>query len=588
MTAELTVLTPREEFSLTLTGDFVLGSRPDADLVLAEPAAPSHLVISPTRRGALLIQLEELAALPLQINGRPARKPVRNLRHGDRVEVGEVEVTYLGAGPRFAQVNPALTRSRDGAWQPPSDQLARALYQLGLLTATASSESALREGALQLGQEACGAARAALRQAGSWGACAGLGAPSALAETAADEALCEDELSERRGQRGGALAAPLRTPGRPGGVALVLDGLPPEGFELARALLPLLAHQLAAGLERVRLLKELQGERQRQSQTRARFQAALATIGEGLVLLPPRGEPRPLNERGADLAAALAASDPGLPRLAAELLASGSERAERTLTGQGRVVEVTLSRAPALEAAVAVLRDVTASREREAAHRRAEEALQREVLEVSSREQRRFGQDVHDDLCQLLGALALSAKRLEKRLAAREDPDAPLAAELRSELNQTTAQAYGLARGLCPVALEREGLPAALRDLIEASGRRYPELRFRYEGPAALARRLEPGAAHELYRIAQEALANAAKHSRAAEVVLGLEPSEGALELWVRDDGVGLDPNARPGMGSQIMAYRARALGAELVRRALPAGGTEVGCRWPCESETCP
>jgi signal transduction histidine kinase len=89
--------------------------------------------------------------------------------------------------------------------------------------------------------------------------------------------------------------------------------------------------------------------------------------------------------------------------------------------------------------------------------------------------------------------------------------------------------------------------------------------------------------ATQLYRIAQEALSNAIKHSNAGRIEIMLEHDETATVLRLRDDGEGLPPRERrkAGLGLQIMRYRAQLIGGTLSAEPLPAGGTEVTCRLP-------
>ncbi len=93
----------------------------------------------------------------------------------------------------------------------------------------------------------------------------------------------------------------------------------------------------------------------------------------------------------------------------------------------------------------------------------------------------------------------------------------------------------------------------------------------------------DPAADVHLYRIAQEALSNAAKHGAARHAAIVLHHSEHALRLTVTDDGQGLTPSPHDtrGMGLDSMRYRARALGGELTLDSLPGEGTIVTCEIP-------
>ena len=88
-----------------------------------------------------------------------------------------------------------------------------------------------------------------------------------------------------------------------------------------------------------------------------------------------------------------------------------------------------------------------------------------------------------------------------------------------------------------------------------------------------------------LYRIAQEAMNNAAKHSRASRISVDLHQKDGALVLRVADDGVGMAKNRAPGegMGLRVMRYRAGAIGAKLAISSAEGEGTTVTCALPVE-----
>jgi signal transduction histidine kinase len=135
----------------------------------------------------------------------------------------------------------------------------------------------------------------------------------------------------------------------------------------------------------------------------------------------------------------------------------------------------------------------------------------------------------------------------------------------------------GIARGLSALAETGGDLRGALRRLPD---------RFRHEGPpviqvtidssASLA--LPEGVQDHIFRIAQEALTNAVKHSGARHIDIVLRVTEAAIKLTVRDDGIGLLSNSAPvgGLGRASMRHRASAIGAHLSLSNAIGGGTEV------------
>jgi PAS domain S-box-containing protein len=205
-------------------------------------------------------------------------------------------------------------------------------------------------------------------------------------------------------------------------------------------------------------------------------------------------------------------------------------------------------------------------------------ALERELLEISNREQRRIGGDLHDGLGQELTGIAL----MLRGLASRAHRDQPVGAadldEVVALVNGAIESTRALARGLSPVELDRGGLVHALRTLAERARELYGlEVTFRSRLESELT--LDAAAATHLYRIAQEALTNAARHARARRVAVQFAVRGRATTLSVTDDGRGLSTSAGTGMGLKIMRYRAQMIGGELTVGPAEPAGTRVACR---------
>jgi two-component system CheB/CheR fusion protein len=135
-----------------------------------------------------------------------------------------------------------------------------------------------------------------------------------------------------------------------------------------------------------------------------------------------------------------------------------------------------------------------------------------------------------------------------------------------------------VARGLFPVRLEEHGLVVALDELAANASELFKiNCRFVSEDPPAV---VDNAIALHLYYIVLEAVANAAKHGRASNVVISLEPSADRYVLKVRDDGSGFNPSApaQTGMGLRIMHFRARVIAATLNLQSRPGFGTTVSC----------
>jgi DNA-binding LacI/PurR family transcriptional regulator/signal transduction histidine kinase len=213
--------------------------------------------------------------------------------------------------------------------------------------------------------------------------------------------------------------------------------------------------------------------------------------------------------------------------------------------------------------------------------------LEGEVLEISNRTMRKIGQDLHDDLCQHLAGIAMLASVLRGGLSGSDPAAATSLEQIGSLLSDSIARAKQIARGLYPTGLAEHGLAAAVEELVEAARHNYPAaIDFRASPDI---RPPDTDCALQMYRIVQEALGNALKHSGSDRVEVRLyqeDPPVGgrtgeasALVAEVTDYGSGLPLSAPPeGMGLRIMRYRAETVGAELhIERLDP--GTRVLCR---------
>jgi len=229
-------------------------------------------------------------------------------------------------------------------------------------------------------------------------------------------------------------------------------------------------------------------------------------------------------------------------------------------------------RTSALRRANAKLRKEIAARHR----------LEKEILEISEREQKRIGRDLHDDLGQRLVGISYMSHQLANSLTARSAPEAHQAAKITALLNDALGLTRSLARGLHPVALQSGGLMAALADLAERTSEMF-QVDCLFAGPASEPRLGGTTATH-LYRIAQEAVTNAVNHGRANMIRIELKDGQDRASLSVSDNGTGMPAKPGPrckGMGLRIMNYRADVIGGILVFSTPDNGGTKVACTVP-------
>ncbi len=221
--------------------------------------------------------------------------------------------------------------------------------------------------------------------------------------------------------------------------------------------------------------------------------------------------------------------------------------------------------------------------------------LEREVLEISEREQMRIGHDLHDVVGQELTGLALLSQNLAQKLSARHLPESADAERLVTLLNQALQHTRDLARGFSPIELGPEGLATALRDL--ASQVQRASSVHCVSSMVNDVRISDDTAALHLYRIAQEALNNAVRHARATEINISLAKINSAIELVVSDNGIGMQQpdQVAAGMGINGMQYRARLIGATWEIRTGDIktgdiktgrdGGVTICCTYPVSSE---
>jgi PAS domain S-box-containing protein len=218
-----------------------------------------------------------------------------------------------------------------------------------------------------------------------------------------------------------------------------------------------------------------------------------------------------------------------------------------------------------------MLQDATARRQ-----------LEREVLEVSNREQQRIGSDLHDGLGQELTGIALLLRGLENRAEREAASLSPAIEEVALLVNDAIFTTRALARGLSPVTFDRGGLAFALEELARRLSAMF-HINVRCEADHTLERGLNSANALHLYRIAQEAVTNAAQHGHADNVEITLRHDGDRGLLRIEDNGGGFSPalNQSKGLGLRIMHYRAQMMTGSLRIESTRPHGTAVNCWFP-------
>ena len=195
------------------------------------------------------------------------------------------------------------------------------------------------------------------------------------------------------------------------------------------------------------------------------------------------------------------------------------------------------------------------------------------IVLASYEERRRLERDLHDGAQQRLVSIGLALRHVQAQLPAgaaeRDELDCVV-----SEVTQAIGELRELARGVRPAGLD-DGLATALRGLAARSARR---IRV-----SASDERFDERVETAAYFVASEALANAAKHSKASGVTLSAARRNGSLVLSVSDDGVG-GACVTDGSGLAGLTDRVAALGGRLAIDSPSGGGTTVTVELPCAS----
>jgi signal transduction histidine kinase len=209
----------------------------------------------------------------------------------------------------------------------------------------------------------------------------------------------------------------------------------------------------------------------------------------------------------------------------------------------------------------------------------ANKRLERALIDANHQEQQRLSNELHDGLGQDLTGLAYLASALVKDAERTRSRLAGKISVLSGLALHAVEACSNIARGISPLTESRGSLIAALRQTVEranAGGRARVEFRVGDRAPLTLSQE----SLNQLYRIAQEALNNALKHSKAEHIVLTLEIDSALIRIEVADDGSGFPQTAARlgGLGLDSMRYRAAAIGARLSIRNRDPHGVVVNC----------
>jgi len=224
--------------------------------------------------------------------------------------------------------------------------------------------------------------------------------------------------------------------------------------------------------------------------------------------------------------------------------------------------------------------DVTGRRLAERQLREANESLHvlsSRLIDAQEDERKRLARELHDDLSQQIAALSIATGNLKRQIPKERAETRAQADGIHGKLVQLAEAVRRMSHELHPAVLQYSGLAPALRSYCEEFGALTGlqiglEIQGSFEGVA-------PAAALCLFRVAQEALRNVAKHARVSQASVELRRAGGVLQLTVSDSGVGMEPGcatAKAGLGLLNIQERARLVGGTVEIRSSPGQGTSV------------
>ncbi len=211
--------------------------------------------------------------------------------------------------------------------------------------------------------------------------------------------------------------------------------------------------------------------------------------------------------------------------------------------------------------------------------------LEAELLKIAEEEQRKTGQDIHDDLCSQLSGIGCLTKVLENQLAEDRRKEAELVKNVGEMVAAAGITARNIAQGLVPSILENQGLAGALRDLVNANRKSYDiDIHLTIPDKEA-ASAITQEICIQLYRIAQEAITVAACHNNADSIHVNASVKDHRFELSVEDDGRGLtEDTVSRDLEMITMRHRAELIHASFNVHTNPGGGTTLHCSVPLPS----
>ncbi len=235
--------------------------------------------------------------------------------------------------------------------------------------------------------------------------------------------------------------------------------------------------------------------------------------------------------------------------------------------GNIKDVYATLNMIPETSRSVASFTDITEQK-----------ILESEIIRISEQERRQIGNNLHDGLGPHLVGVKFMMNLLEQKLERKKIKEVKDVKEINALISEGIDHTRRLVKGLVPVDIDADGLIVALEDLVMNIVKVFNiECTFEHRENLPVNDNI---AATHLFLIAQEAVNNAVKHSRAQKIKISASGEKGLISLVIKDNGIGIEKllDTTKGMGINIMKYRARLINATLDIRQNESGGTSVSC----------
>lgn len=201
--------------------------------------------------------------------------------------------------------------------------------------------------------------------------------------------------------------------------------------------------------------------------------------------------------------------------------------------------------------------------------------LRRESIHISEREKNRIGQELHDDLCQVLAGLGCLLRVLENRVASRVPEEVPNLREINRQMVEAMERTRALTHGLFPARLKTLSIRDAIQELAT-------QLKTRFRVQVVIGFHGSIPVHHSdsilnVYRIAQEAASNAIRHGGATRIEFEFRKRDSMMEMTINDNGGGYTkPGDGAGIGMEIMRNRARMLGGDMTVASQPGKGVKI------------